>query len=227
MTPTGSDKSQATFIYDVDLDPPDDVREKMVKSVDDFYWSRREHPENHPDHFDHEPFIGDHMGDSNIASKKDFDENNSIVLRSWHKNKLDNCVIQKTVCVDSKGKCIESHVKEHTRRSDIHALMNGSMNIQHSMKELIQHSLHARSTQALDFWYISAPEVLHISIVAPAEVRNFPRAVTPEVKHIPMMSEPAHERWHNNVEGAQEEDSSSTEIEPDLDIEFNGTQENP
>ncbi len=61
-----------TFIYDVDLDPPDDVREKMVKSVDDFYWSRREHPENHPDHFDHEPFIGDHMGDSNIASKKEF-----------------------------------------------------------------------------------------------------------------------------------------------------------
>ena len=61
-----------TFVYETQLDPPENVKAEMIKSVDDFYWSRRNNPQDHPEHYDHQPYIGDHLGDSNIASKQEF-----------------------------------------------------------------------------------------------------------------------------------------------------------
>ena len=148
------------------------------------------------------------------VSKENHAGKNFIAHLSWHRNELENGVIQKVIWTDSRNRTAESPAKENTRRTAIHALMNGSMNIQHQKEELIQHNQHARLTQA--------PEVLHISISAPAEVRNFPRAVLSEVRNFPPMTE----RWRNNVEGAQEDDSSSTEIEPEPDIEFDGASGN-
>ena len=108
-------------------------------------------------------------------------EKNFIVHLLWLKNKLENGVIKKLIWTDTRDMTADGHTKGSIRRTAIHALMNGSMSIQHKREELILYNPRARLTQA--------PAVLHTFILGPTEVRNFPQLLDIEVRNMPLMSE--------------------------------------
>ena len=112
----------------------------------------------------------------------------------------------------------DGHTKGSIRRTAIHALMNGAMSIQHKREELILYNPRARLTQA--------PDVLHTFIVVPVALINCPLTQPPgSLTNSPFLS--MAERWRNNVQGAQQSDSSSTDIELEPDEEIQLAEENP
>ena len=113
----------------------------------------------------------------------------------------------------------DGHTKGSIKRTAIHALMNGSMNIQHKREELILYNRRAKLTQA--------PEVLHTFLTFPVALTNSPPPQPPGLLTNSPFLLMAQARWRNNVHGAQLSDSSSTEIEPEAADEVHLLEENP
>lgn len=105
---------------------------------------------------------------------------NFIVHLLWPKNKLENGVAKKLIWTDTRDMTADGHTQGSIKRTAIHALMNGSMSIQHKREELILYNPRAKLTQA--------PEVLHAFLAFPVNLAltNSPLPPVSTLKNSPL-----------------------------------------